>query len=379
MKILGYISGFDGCGLFRLQIPFKYLNKIPNVTARISFKYDKEELEWADIIIIQKQYQDSVFPYIEIAKSLNKPVILEFDDLMTEIPEWNSAHSFYKDKKEKIINFIKNCDACTVTTDYLRKVNLALNPNIFVLPNSMDIEQIKNFSGLPSDHFYKYIVFKDPKNILSRNKTNQVLPQDEVMRKLKGKLKIMWWGSPTHREDLKIVDKTLALLAHENPELIIMKVGCCTAEFLDYMKDIPDQLVIVDPIAVNNFHGVLHTLIKIGPTISVCPIVELPFNRAKSNLKVIESFALKASVIASKVENYSKTITHGINGYLCSNDLNSDGIAEDWYKHLKLIIQNPIQQGFLAENGYLTALKDYNISNNVNLWMNAYNSVLNIK
>jgi glycosyltransferase involved in cell wall biosynthesis len=111
----------------------------------------------------------------------------------------------------------------------------------------------------------------------------------------------------------------------------------------------------------------------------VCPIVELPFNRAKSNLKVIESFALKASVIASKVENYSKTITHGINGYLCSNDLNSDGIAEDWYKHLKLIIQNPIQQGFLAENGYLTALKDYNISNNVNLWMNAYNSVLNIK
>ena len=199
-----------------------------------------------------------------------------------------------------------------------------------------------------------------------------MIPQSEVLSKLRGRLKIIWWGSPTHSEDLNVVDKTLALLAREFPDLLIVKVGCCTQEFLINMQEHLDQVIIVDPISVHMFHGALYQIIKTGPTISVCPIVELPFNRAKSNLKVIESFAMKAAVVASQVENYTKTIQHGINGFLCNNLLNSDGIAEDWYITLKNLIVDQMLQTFVSENGFLTVNNHYNMSNNVKLWRSVY-------
>lgn len=374
MNILGYISGFDGCGLFRLQLPFKYLNKMPDVTARISFKYDQADIDWADLIIFQKQYQDSSLPYLNMAKKLKKAVVLEFDDLMTDIPKWNVAHNFYEFKKDKIINFIQSCDACTVSTDYLKLVNSGLNSNIHVLPNSIDMEQLESFKK--SQTYLKYVVFKDPASIYSKSAIQRVLPQDQVLAKMRNRPKIVWWGSPTHKEDLHVVDKTLALLAHEFPELLIVKVGCCTAEFLDYMQGYLDQLIIVDPVPTHAFHGALYQVCRTGPTITVCPIVELPFNLAKSNLKVIESFSMKAAVVASQVENYAKTIQHGTNGFLCNNTRNKDGIAEDWYQTLKTLIKDQVLQSFVAENGFLTVSNHYNMATNVDLWKSAYEQIL---
>lgn len=195
MNVLAYIAGFDGCGLFRLQLPFKYLSRFPDVVTKISFKYDTEDLQWADIVVFQKQYQDAVVPYLNMAQKMGKQVILEFDDLMTEIPEWNAAHDFYKNKKSKIVNFIQKVNACTVSTDYLKTVNAGINPNIFVLPNSMDFEQLEAYRRLPSDHFNRHIIFKSPQSLQTRAKVQEVLPQAEVLKKLRGKLKIMWWGS----------------------------------------------------------------------------------------------------------------------------------------------------------------------------------------
>lgn len=376
MKILAYIAGFDGCGLFRLQLPFKYLNRIPEVSTKISFKYDAEDLQWADVVIFQKQYQDAVLPYMEMAQKMGKPVVLEMDDLMTEIPEWNAAHDFYKHKKDKIVNFIQKVDACTVSTEYLKEVNSGLNPNIFMLPNSMDFEQLASYRRKQPEYFHRHLVFKNPQSLISRAKVQDVLPRAEVLKKLQGRLKIMWWGSPTHSQDLNVIDKTLATLAHEYPDLLVLKFGCCTAEFLDHMKGNLEQLIIMDPVQVHNFHGALQAVAELGPTISVCPIVDLPFNRAKSNLKVIESFSMKMAVVASKVENYTKTITHGVNGYLSDNRINADGIAEDWYKNIKLLIQDPVEREYISENGHTTGYKEYNMATNAKLWMDAYTTIL---
>jgi glycosyltransferase involved in cell wall biosynthesis len=375
-KILGYISGFDGCGLFRLQMPFKYLNRMPDTMAKISFKYDKSDIEWADIVVVQKQYQDSVVPYVNMAQSMGKPVVMEFDDLMTDIPDWNMASGFYKNKVDKIVNFIQRCNACTVSTDYLRKVNLGINPNIHVLPNSMDMEAFEFFKKVERDRIRKLVHFKNPRQVASRSKNVETLPFDETMRKLEGRTKIVWWGSPTHRQDLNIIDKTLALLAHDNKDVAIVKVGNCTPEFVEYMKPYLDQLYMVEPIAVHNFHMALWHIMNTGPTIALCPIVDLPFNRAKSNLKSIESFAFKAAVVASKVENYAATITDGIDGYLAENTVNSDGIAEDWYAKIQRLLNTPTLIQTLGENGFLTVTNNYNISKNVQLWSDTYRTIL---
>jgi glycosyltransferase involved in cell wall biosynthesis len=373
MKILAYISGFDGCGLFRIQIPFKYLAKQGHLV-RISHRYDEDEIKWADLVIIQKQYQDAVVPYVQLAQSLGKPVIFEYDDLMTDIPEWNSAHDFYKDKKQKILNFIKMTDACTVSTDYLKKVNQGINPNIHVLPNSMDLKALEE-NRQPTNRWLQYLVFKDP-NSISRVASQQIIQQELMFAKLKGRVKVIWWGSPTHSKDLAIIDKTLAALAKKYPDVAFVKVGCCTADFLKLMKPFSDQIYVLDPIPVHHFHTCLQYLVRLGPTISVCPIVNLPFNYAKSNLKVIESFSLGAACVASNIENYAKTITHGVNGFLASDEQDSNGIAIEWYQYIESLIKDHLLHNLISENGRRTAEADYDISKNYKLWEQAYLEIL---
>lgn len=376
MKILGYISGFDGCGLFRMQIPFKYLSQKDNVFTKISFKYSEDEIRWADIIILQKQCRDDVLPYLNFAKKLNKPVVLEFDDLMTEIPEWNAAHDFYKTKVDKVINFIKNADACTVSTNFLKEVNLPINPNIYVLPNSMDMDELEKQKFKSPESFLRQLVFKDPEHLHSRHRIQYILPQQDTLNRLRDKTKIMWWGSPTHKEDLKIIEKTLAKIAKEHPEIIVLSMGCCTENLLKEFSSIYKQLILVDPVQTSHFHGALNYLGRLSPTIVTAPIVNIPFNRGKSNLKVVEGFAIKGAVVASNVENYTKTITHGVNGFLANDTKDSNGIAVEWYDYIKQLIDNPMLHSFIAENGYNTVLRDYNISDNVNLWYDAYKQIL---
>ena len=373
MKILGYISGFDGCGLFRLQLPFKYLNKKPNVVAKISFVYDKLDIEWADIVIVQKQYQDSVIPYVKMAQESGKKVVLEYDDLMSDIPAWNKASEFYGNKKDQVVNFIRLSDACTVTTDYLKQYHVLDNPNIHVLPNSMDIPQVDGFKSLALPDLYKYTTVKDPKSLKSEKQQN--IPLRDALDKMKGRLKIMWWGSATHEEDLHIIDRTLAKLCKHHPEIIIVKIGCCTDAFLDYMEPYLDQLVIVNKALVHHFHQVLYSVASTGPSISVCPIVDIPFNRAKSNLKVIESWAVGAAVVVSNVENYAKTVTNGVDGLVASNDVEG-GIADDWYEKLSFLITQPEERDALAKAGALTVRSHYNIEKNADMWLDVYDQVL---
>ena len=55
MKILCYLSGYDGCGYYRIQQIMKYLNKHKDIHAKISTQYSKKDIEWCDTMIIQKQ------------------------------------------------------------------------------------------------------------------------------------------------------------------------------------------------------------------------------------------------------------------------------------------------------------------------------------
>lgn len=374
MKILAYISGFDGCGLFRIQLPFKYLAKAGHLV-RISHRYDEEEIKWADIVIIQKQYQDAVIPYIQLAQSMGKPVLFDTDDLMTDIPEWNAAHEFYKDKKQKILRLIGLVDACTVSTEYLKMVNSGINKNIHVLPNSMDLSALEASRQKPDNRWLQHLIFKNPHSV-SRNANQQVIPQETMFAKLKGRMKVIWWGSPTHSKDLAIIDKTLVELTSKNPDVAFVKVGCCTSEFLKMMKPYPEQLFVLDPVPVHHFHSCLQYLIRLGPTVSVCPIVNLPFNAAKSNLKVIESWAMGTACVASNVENYAKTITHGVNGFLASNDADENGIATEWYDYIQKLIKDPLLHNMISENGRRAVEADYDIKKNYILWEKAYTEIL---
>lgn len=376
MNILGYISDFDGCGYYRIQLPFKYINLTDSNHAKTVYKFREEDIKWADLIVLQKPHLEHVFHFLEYAKKIGKKVIIEMDDLLTDIPESNRAHEYYKNKKETILKFIKEADACTVTTEFLKKINSHFNDNIFVLPNSLDIEELNKLKFISNDDILRDLTFMNPRGLKSRNKIQQVLPQKDVLAALKTKTKIMWWGSPTHNKDTAIVEKTLAKIAQEYPDILITVMGMIPDNWLKEFEGLQDQLVLINPVPTSRFHKTLSYITNLGETVVIAPIEDNVFNRSKSSLKIIEAMGLKCPVIASNIENYSKTIIHGVNGFLANNNKDKDGIAVEWYNCIKETLDNKFLANFMAENGYNTVTRDFNMSINVNMWLDAYKKVL---
>ncbi len=64
MKVLAYISGYDGCGYYRIQSPARFLNKVQDVHVRIATQYTNKDIDWADIIVLQKQTNQKALPFI---------------------------------------------------------------------------------------------------------------------------------------------------------------------------------------------------------------------------------------------------------------------------------------------------------------------------
>lgn len=357
MKILYYISGWDGCGRYRIELVAKYLNKIPEIHAKVSSQYSLEDIKWADIIVIQKQTNQKALPFMQKAKQMGKKIISEVDDCYFCIPKTNPAYKFYCDKEQDLINFYKLSDALTVTTDHLAKELSKYNDLIYILPNSLDIALQDRLEKLKEEEKFKYTKYltTDQKEI----------PLNETQEILSKKIKFFWAGSPTHYIDLQQVTSTLKKICSENKDILLL-MGACTTEAL--IKGISkDQLILVAPVAIFNYHQVLTT---IPADVGICPIEDNRFNKSKSALKFLEFSINGFPCICSDVENYKKTVIHGETGLLSAN------IDESWYSNLTYLINNPEERKRIGDNARKFVRENYNIAENVKLWLECYMEVL---
>lgn len=333
MKILAYIAAYDGTSLFRVLQPLKAVAKNHDVCVRFEQKYHNKDIDWADVIIFQRQQEEHVYPYLDYAKSKGKKTILEFDDLLTDVPEWSSAHAFYKDIKHKIINFVKRVDACIVSTEKLRTWALQYNPNVYVVPNSIDLKAFEEKPKLEKIVFFDY-------------NQRAIEDREAIFKKLEKKTKIMWWGSNTHLNDLALLEFQLHDLAVKYPDILVVMMGCISKNMLtQFIASGLKNLVCIDGIETGYFHPCLNYIGKLGRTIAVAPLVDIPFNQAKSNLKVLEAWAMGAPMVASDVTEYSKTLTR-------SSPMNMlVGKEQDWKTPLEELVLHPGMSKFVGECG----------------------------
>jgi len=358
MNILTFISGFDGCGYYRAAVPSLALNKYPGVVARIQTAYSEEALDWADLIIMQKQYKDEVRPWLKLAKEKKKPVIYEADDDYFNLPSWNPTAKWFQENKEKWLWFIKNADALIVSTEYLKNQYLKYNPNIYVLENGINFDIIDKLEqgGNPLRVAYKV----DPK----RGKS--ALTREEIIKsKADGYIHIGWGGSPTHHHDLALIQDLLLGILSKYSTTKLFHIGY-TLDFL--AKKAPkDRFFMIEGVDVDKYLPLLHFL---DLDIGVAPLVDNVFNRSKSNLKSIEYMALKTAVIASDVENYSKTLRRKNVGFLCAG-------KKDWKKALENLIKKASLRKEIQNNGYNLARENYNSYTQAEKRLKIYRELIN--
>lgn len=245
-----------------------------------------------DLIVIEKE----IFPNLplifeKIFYLLNKNCILDYDDAVYVTYQKNRG------LKNKIPEIIKLAKAVTVGNEILLQYSKKYNPNTYLIPDSLDIQQY-----IPKTEY----AFNPP-------------------------FIIGWTGTPVTAYFLKIIISSLQKLSQEMP-LILRCIGSENFEAQGVkVENIPWEEK-KEPTLIRSFD------------IGIMPLTDEPFSWGKSGLKIIQYFAAGIPVVASPIGWNRNLVQNDINGFLANNE-------EEWYKYLKLLLQNPDLRKKLGEAG----------------------------
>lgn len=130
------------------------------------------------------------------------------------------------------------------------------------------------------------------KAVIVPNMIDENLFRDPVGRNPGEKMRILWAGSKTHQCDL---DQIVSVVkeTHEKYDW----------HFLGYAP--PEIMDIVHYNDGVNFPDYMETLAGINAHVGIAPLIEMGFNKCKSNIKLLEYGALGLATVASAVYPYN--------------------------------------------------------------------------
>lgn len=315
------VSEFQGCAWYRCHVPGYELKRQGNYVV-LENQIDRATLELFDVIVFQRHIHPIILDAINYANSIGKLTVYELDDDIWHLDRNNPAYDYWNDqvKLKQAEACIRACQIVTTPTPYLARQLAKFNPNVVILPNM-----------LPG---YCW-------NVVPRKQKTD-------------KVKVGWAGSTSHWSDLEIVTGLVGQLLSEFPQVEIHLAGMAEYPFKENERIIKHESVRIEELA---------DLIKILD-IGLAPVIDSPFNRAKSDLKFLEYGIAWIPFIGSKVEAYIHTIDQGENGFLATN-------PKDWLKYTSRLIEDVDLRVEMAKAAHDHALSR-TIEKNVWLWEKAY-------
>jgi glycosyltransferase involved in cell wall biosynthesis len=140
-------------------------------------------------------------------------------------------------------------------------------------------------------------------------------------------------GTATHDQDFKLIEPALVRLKAEYGDRVVIDVvGMTSASAL------PSGLNRLSPSTNGrrSYPGFVHWLSTMQPAwhIGLAPLLDTPFNRAKSSVKAMDYAAMGLVVLASDMPVYRGSIADGPAGMLVANN----GVA--WYRALDELLRD---------------------------------------
>lgn len=258
----------------------------------------------------------------DLARRSRRPrLVFEIDDNLWDV-EYRSerARVFFGDPqvRKNLDRNIRVADAVTVTTESLADLVRPLNSNVHVIPNYL------------------------PAWLLSHAR-----PRRE------GRVVIGWGGSSTHRADWQECGQQVRRYLDRAPasvEFHGMGADYATEFRLPrgrvrmsaWTDSVPDYWRAIDY------------------DVMLAPLRAHPFNRSKSNLRVLEAAMLGIPVVASDYGPYADFVQHGVTGLLVRS-------THEWGKHLRALVEDTAMREEMGANARKAAA-DWTIEDNVGQW-----------
>lgn len=259
-------------------------------------------------------------------------IILDMDDLLTQVPAPHPTYAHYQKIKSSLIKLLEMVDIVTVTNNRLKEYYQRYNPNVYVLSNFLD------------------------KQIWNRN----VLPEG---KKMADKIVIGYAGLPTHAYDFKAVTPAIKyILSKYNDKVCFKFIGCVPDGLaglsgVDYISELVSYHEYANTIMDNNFDFV------------IAPLEDNVFNRCKSNIKFLEYSICGYAGIYSAVGPYIDSIAPDETGVLVKNT------TDEWIMAMELLINNPELRHTLGRNAFNYVKTNYSPEERLKEWSQLYSQI----
>jgi glycosyltransferase involved in cell wall biosynthesis len=298
-----------------------------------------ERVSEGDIVVIQRDFSRQLDAYENIfamAHAEKKPVVMDLDDLLFELPADHPDRRsyYYTDSLLPMLQAVMEADLVTVATAALSDYLLGFNKNIRVFPNYL------------ADEWWK----------LSKP------PSDEL---LDGTITIGYMGGPSHQPDLISI-----LPALKN----IQKKYQPKVRFHFWGIEPPPELEATSQVdwcppksyAYYDFVSYFQTQ---HADIFIAPLTDTLFNQCKSCIKYLEYSSLGVAGIYSKVTPYESVIEDGVDGLLASSH-------QEWENALSNLVEDPHLRRNLAIKAQEKIRKKWLLSRNAPAFRKIYHEAV---
>lgn len=310
------------CAWYRCQVPGRAL---------AGAGYDVQVADWvnydrlmaSDVVVFQRPSQPPIVGLIRDLVSRGKTVAIDMDDDLWHLHPTNPVYNAWKTPEniQALEECIRAATLATAATPDLANLMSRLNKNAVVLPNMMH-----------------------------RDEWPETPPEKDTGERLI----VGWAGSTSHIPDLHQLVGVFETLLEKRDSIEVHVVGAPSGFFKAHPR--LRELASVD---LEHYPQLIA-----GFDIGLAPLIDISFNRCKSDLKFLEYALVGAATIASDVAAYHRTIKHGETGMLVKS-------PKDWLKYVTLLLDNAELRQKLRVQARAYAGTRFS-DDNVGLWEKAY-------
>lgn len=287
---------------------------------------NKDDIKYyRGFVIFRCPITNEIEEFIKIAKSENKTVFFDIDDLVIDQKYTNTIKylktmskeelNLYNDGVNRTRKTLEMCDYGITTTERLA-------------------EELKNYIG------EVYI----NRNVASEKMAELSIKACKNIKKDKDKVIMSYLsGSITHNDDFKLIMPVVKKLMKENKNLYLKVVGLLdipeefqefksrilTAPFVSWIQ-LPEIIASID--------------------INLAPLEKSIFNEAKSENKWVEAALCKVVTVASNFGAFKTCIENSVDGLLCDTE-------DEWYNNLNKVIKDAEYRNKIAQNAFNRVIK----------------------
>lgn len=338
---------FGGSAHYRCVVPARELRKhghetfvsptliVHKETGYLTGQGPSWEYQDPDVIVIHSWPEDSVAAILA-ARRAGQIIVGDMDDLIWEIPQYHQAEGLNTAEKNKgnIWRNLMACSAITVSTPYLKEwiegsgirtlidTPASERPPVFVVRNALDLDAF-------------------------------------TVNSMRDKVRVIGWsGNPLWRDDdLSLLRPWLSNFLDVH-KLKFLHVGALPhATIADQLGIREDQLL---QRAFSTFEDYRPSNPLREMDIQLIPLLDTPFNRAKSALKGLESAAWGVPFVSSPIDSYAEAFP---------NDLG----AVTWRAYLEMMLARQYRRERLMDQEL--AARSFSIALRWTDWLDVYSDL----